>query len=177
MIEKRGIIILAIVVSLFGIGMLWYGVSFFTPPATTPGTTEIPLPTEVPVVTIPTPCDTIATPGVFIDPIDYVMKGTPTTRISGITSADVGSVVYVDILCDNYLMTPAAARSDNPAPYDRHVKTLVIGSGCGLHKWSVDVDTAGLRPGRYNVHVMAGIVSLDEGYSNDTMFYVVDTTA
>ena len=168
--EKHRIIILVIVVSLFGLGVC--GVSFFTPPATTPSTTEIPLPTEVPVVTIPTPCETIANPSIFIDSIGNVTKGTPTTRISGITSADVGSAVLVSILCDNYRATPAAYRSGNPAPYDRHVKTLVIGSGCGLHKWSVDVDTSGLRPSLYYVDVLTGV--LNEFYSNSTTFYVVD---
>ena len=174
MTDKNNInilIVVFIVLSLFCIAVV-YSVGLFAPSATVPVITEVPLATEVPVVTMPTTCEPIANPGVFIDPIGNVTKGTPTTRISGLTSSVVGSNVSINILCVNYRMTGAMARSDNPAPYSRYVKTLVIGSGCGLHEWLVDVDTAGLRSGLYSVDVLVGV--LDEFYLNSTTFYVVD---
>lgn len=164
MTDKNSInilLVIFVVLSLFCIAVV-YSVGLFTPSATVPVTTEVPPATEVPVVTVPTTCEPIVNPGVFIDPIGNVTKGTPTTRISGLTSSVVGSGLLVDVLCDNYHLTP-----------NRHVLSRVVGMGCGLHEWSVDVDTAGLRPGLHIVNV-ATFVTLDEGYLNTTKFYVVD---
>jgi hypothetical protein len=165
------IFVVLVVLSLFCIAVV-YSVGLFTPSAIVPVTTNVPLATEVPVVTVPTTCEPIVNPGVFINPIGNVTKGTPTLRISGVTSVEVGSAVSVYVMCDNYHITGKAMESGNIVPYNRDLSTLVVGSECGLHQWSVDVDTAGLISGLYYVYVMTS--ERGEGYSNIATFYVVD---
>jgi hypothetical protein len=160
--EKQGIgilIILSCVILLtLGIGIV-YCVGLIVP-----GSGSVPIAN-----------DTCICPshGVFINPIGNVTNGTPTTRISGLTSVLCGGDVSVSIAAGGFHTTPRFASGG----YDRYVDSKVVAGDGPLNGWSVDVDTAGLIPAKYTVYVEAGDHvgdGITEAYTNTTKFYVVD---